>query len=157
MVSLRQIDLVFVVDPATGKVKWADSQSWIMQHDPDFIGDGWIGVFDNNRDLTERGTMMGGSRIIAVRPHTGEQKMLYPVEGAAPFYTEFGGKWQTLANGNMLITEARAARVFEATPAGETVWEWVNPRYDDRLVPEVMEGTRYPYTADQVAAWPCSG
>jgi hypothetical protein len=156
VVSLRQIVLVLVLDPDTGKVKWHDNQSTIMQHDPDFIGDGWIGVFDNNRDLTKRGTMLGGSRIVGVRPHTGEQRVLYPTSGATPFYTEFSGKWQKQANGNMLITEARAGRVFEATPEGDTVWEWVKPRFDDSQVPEVLEGTRYPFTPAQVAEWRCT-
>lgn len=69
------------------------------------------------------------------------------------FYTKHGGKVQRLENGNLLITEARRGRVFEVDEAGRTVWEWVAQRYNSKLVPEVLEGTRYALSAEQVAAW----
>jgi hypothetical protein len=34
---------------------------------------------------------------------------------------------QRLPNGNVLICEGTSGRVFEITPRGETVWEWVTP------------------------------
>ena len=156
VVSLRDPHLVLVVDPDTGVVKWHVSDLIIEQHDPDFIGDGWIGIFDNNTNTSNRGEMLGGSRIVAVRPHTGETEVLYPTPGAQPFYTRIAGKWQQLDNGNRLITEAKPGRIFEVTAEGETVWEWVHEPYDDRQVTEVKEGSRYPYTVEQIAAWPCS-
>jgi len=156
VVSLKFTHLVLVMDPETGKVKWHTSDPIIEQHDPDFTGDGWITIFDNNSDFSARGQMLGGSRIISVRPHTGETEQWYPVEGARPFYTFAGGKWQHLDNGNMLITEARAGRVFEATREGEIVWEWIHTPYDDELIPEVLEATRYAFTPAQIAEWDCS-
>lgn len=66
--SLMHLDLVMVVDPETRTVRWHTSHPFIGQHDPDFVGDGWIGVFDNNRDGTFRGKLVGGSRIVAVQP-----------------------------------------------------------------------------------------
>ena len=156
VVSLRFPHLVFVVNPESGVVKWHESDLIIEQHDPDFIGDGWIGIFDNNMNNTDRGEMLGGSRIAAVRPHTGETEILYPTQGAQPFYTAWAGKWQQLDNGNRLITEARPGRVFEVTPDGELVWQWVHEPYDNQHVTEVKEGSRYPYTAEQIAAWACS-
>lgn len=156
LVSLKYMHLVIVIDSLTEKIKWHDSDLFIEQHDPDFTGDGWIAVFDNNSDFTFRGEMLGGSRIVAVRPHTGETKVIYPTELSDPFYTFAGGKWQLLQNGNFLIAEARAGRVFEVTPDGKTVWEWVHQLYSDKLVPEVLEGTRYPYTPEQIVQWACS-
>jgi hypothetical protein len=35
-----------------------------------------------------------------------------------------------MANGNTLITESDAARVFEVTAEGQIVWEYVNPSVD---------------------------
>ena len=35
-----------------------------------------------------------------------------------------------LANGNRLITESQAGRVFEVSPDGEVVWEYIKP-YDE--------------------------
>lgn len=158
LVSLRELHLVFVFDPDTGRVKWSTSDSLIRQHDPEFIGDGWIGVFDNHWDGTRRGTALGGSRIVAYQPYTDSMKVLFPgdvADDAPGFYTQTSGAWQLLDDGNLLITESRAGRVFEVTPEGQTVWEWVN-EYGKGLVPEVYGGRRVKFTADQIASWPCS-
>lgn len=156
LVSLRNLDLVFVVDPESDIVKWNASEPFIEQHDPDFLEDGWIGVFDNNRDGTDRGSMLGGSRILALRPDDDSVTQLFPTSESDPFYTEYAGKWQTLANGNLLLTESAAGRVVEADANGRTVWEWIHQPYDESRVPEVYESTRYELTAEQVASWPCS-
>jgi hypothetical protein len=150
LISLRNIDLVFVLDPESLNVKWHKSAPFIWQHDPDFIGNGWIGVFDNNRDLTQRGTMLGGSRIIALRPAADSSEVLFPTEHADPFYTETRGKWQKLDDGNMLLTESNAGRVVEVDSAGRTVWEWVKPHH------VVTKASRHDLTREDVADWPCS-
>ena len=137
-------------------MKWHASAPFILQHDPDFLGDGWIGVFDNNRDFTPRGTMLGGSRIVALQPHTDSMEVLFPTSRSEPFYTGVMGKWQLLENGNLLLTEATAGRIVEVAPTGSTVWEWIAPPYDDAMVPHVSEGTRYDVTTEGVASWTCS-
>ncbi|MEF8797520.1 MAG: arylsulfotransferase family protein [Salinivenus sp.] len=156
LVSLRTPSLVLVVDPTSLEVKWKASTPFIHQHDPDFLGDGWIGVFDNNQDPTPRGTMLGGSRIVALSPSADSTKTLFPTARSEPFYTPTAGHWQRLDNGNSLLTEARAGRVVEVAPSGRTVWEWIHPPYDDTRVPFVMNGTRHNLTREDVADWPCS-
>lgn len=156
LVSLRTPSLVFVVDPTSLEVKWTASTPFLHQHDPDFLGDGWIGVFDNNQDPTPRGTMLGGSRIVALSLNTDSMKTLFPTARSEPFYTATAGHWQTLDNGNYLLTEARAGRVVEVAPSGRTVWEWIHPPYDDARVPFVMNGARHDLTRADVADWACA-
>lgn len=156
VVSLRRPHLVFVFDPRTMKVKWHAHRPFIHQHDPDFIGDGWIGVFDNNHDGTERGTMLGGSRIVALQPHTDSMEVLFPTDRSDPLYTVVRGKWQLLRNGNLLLTESQAGRVVEAAPDGRTVWEWVQKPVTNSTTASVTKGTRPDVTPEQVASWPCS-
>lgn len=156
LVSLRNLHLVLVVDPDSERVKWHASEPFVMQHDPDFMGDGWIGVFNNNRDLTGRGERLGGSRILALQPHMDSTRVLFPTADSDPFYTGTRGKWQRLENGNLLLTESNAGRVVEVSPDGRTVWEWAVEPYDESSMPAVTEGTRYPLTVDEVADWPCS-
>ena len=156
LVSLRNVHLVLVVDPASGDVKWHASDPFVLQHDPDFLGEGWIGVFDNNRDFTRRGSMLGGSRIVALQPHTDSVEVRFPTPQSEAFYTHAGGKWQQLENGNMLLTEARPGRVVEVAPDGHTVWEWIKASHDGESVATVLEGTRYDLTPSDVASWPCS-
>ena len=35
-----------------------------------------------------------------------------------------------LPNGNTLITEGFFGRMFQVTPEGEVVWEYINPEFD---------------------------
>jgi hypothetical protein len=37
-----------------------------------------------------------------------------------------------LPNGNTLITESDTGHVFEVTPAGERVWEFAVPAFDEQ-------------------------
>lgn len=156
LLSLLHLDLVVVVDPDTRRVKWHASDPFIRQHDPDWMGDGWIGVFDNRRDYTDRGTMLGGSRVVAIQPHTDSTRILFPTDRSAPFYTRTMGAWQQLANGNLLLTESRTGRVIEVTSGGETVWDWVIPPYSEDRVPEVPEAIRYDLTPEEVERWTCT-
>jgi len=154
LVSARNLDLVFVIDPNTLTMRWSADRPHLRQHDPDFLGDGWISVFDNRTDHAPRGEFLGGSRLIALRPHTGEVRTIHPAPGttAPRFYTPQAGKAQRLESGNWLITEAVPGRVFEVDASGRTVWEWIQEPVDG-LVAEVLEGTRYPVSRAQVAAW----
>lgn len=156
VVSVKRLHLVFVVDPDTREVKWHASDPFVAQHDPDFIGDGWIGVFDNQNDGTERGGLLGGSRIVAVQPHTDSVEVLFPTEQSEPFYTQGQGRWEMLDNGNLLLTETESGRVVEVDSAGRTVWEWIHQPYNTSRVPEVTQGSRQNLSREQVAAWSCT-
>jgi hypothetical protein len=156
VVSLRKPSLVFVVNPDTGTVKWHISDPLIMQHDPDFIGNGWIGIFDNNRNFTKRGRMLGGSRIVAVQPHTDSVEIRFPTPASDLLYTDTQGMWQQLPNGNMLLAEAKAGRILEVAPDGRTVWEWIIEPYSESKVSRISEMARHDLSRADVAAWPCS-
>ena len=73
--------------------------------------------------------------------------MRYESSEEPRFYTRRAGKHQTLENGNLLISEPQAGRIFEVTPEGETVWSWLVERWasNDSLVPETLDGNRYPF------------
>lgn len=156
LVSLRNLDLIAILDPWSGQIKWHMTGNLIKQHDPDFIGDGWIGVFDNRDDDTERGGVLGGSRILAIQPATDSTRVLFPTPRADPFYTRHRGKWQRLANGNLLLTEESAGRVVEVTSDGQTVWEWVVEPIGDDLIPAVTEATRLDLSREAVSGWACA-
>lgn len=155
-VSIRNLHLVLVMDPETRNVKWHRQGGMKFQHDPDFIGDGWIGIFDNNREQGLPEEEQGDSRIIAVQPHTDSVRTLFPTSRSEPFYTGRKGKWQLLDNGNMLLTESFAGRVVEVDPEGETVWEWIAPPHTEELLPDVSKAHRYSLSREEVAQWRCS-
>ena len=156
VVSLRNLNLVLVVGAATREIKWSLGAPLIAQHDPDFIGDGWVSVFNNNRD-DQAGQVLGGSQVLAFRPHTGETRTIYPGKRSRRerrFYTEVAGNAQQLPGGHWLITESTAGRVFEVDENGRTVWEWGQDPHGDGTVSEVLEARQYPVSRARVEAWP---
>lgn len=158
LVSLRNIHTIAVLDGATGAVKWSWSGSLIRQHDPDWLPDGSISVYDNHSDGTPDGSRLGRSRLIAIHPGTGATRRIYPLPATAagerPFHSRLGGKAQRLPNGNWMIAEATAGRVFEVDSEGRTLWEWGQQRHaEGRMIGEVMEGTRYFISPATVRGW----
>jgi len=87
-----------------------------------------------------------GSRIVRVRPFSNEVEIIYASSADNNFYTRGGGKHQNLPNGNLLIGEPYAGRLFEVTRDGELVWSWLAERWSDGdiRVPELSDGSRYP-------------
>jgi hypothetical protein len=116
LVSLRELNLVAVIDPDDGVLRWWQHGPWLKQHDPDFQPDGTITLLDNRPGS-------GASHILRVDPATHAVETVYSGTEAAPFYTWQRGKHQMLPGGNVLVTEAEQGRVFEAAPDGGLVWE----------------------------------
>ena len=116
LISLRELNLVAVVDPDDGRLRWWRHGPWLKQHDPDFEPDGTITVYDNR-------TGSGASRILRIDPKTDAVETVFEGSEAAPFYSWQRGKHQVLPNGNLLVTETEHGRVFEAAPDGSLVWE----------------------------------
>jgi hypothetical protein len=153
MVSLRNLNLILVIDPDRETIKWSRTGPYLRQHDPDFLPDGRILVFDNRMD-NANGAAFGGSRILAMDPATQDVSVRYEGNGDDLFYTDIMGKHQRLPNGNVLITESQAGRAFEVAESGEIVWEYVN-RWDEDEVAWISEATRYPEEYAAFAEEPC--
>ncbi len=125
LLSLRNLDLLIVVDSKTHKIKWAKTGPWLMQHDPDFGADGKILVYDNR--ARNWATPAGkGSRILEVDPVSRKVNVRYQGSKEHPFFSSQMGTQQALPNGNLLITEPDGGRVIEVANSGEIVWEYVN-------------------------------
>ncbi|MEM7522784.1 MAG: arylsulfotransferase family protein [Pseudomonadota bacterium] len=117
LISLRDLNLVAVVDPNRRELKWWRHGPWFRQHDPDFQPDGRITVYDNRMGLD------GGSRILAIDPETDAVETLFAHRPDAPFDSWRRGKHQVLADGAILIAESEKGRVFEVNEDGALVWE----------------------------------
>lgn len=116
LISLRELNLIAVIDPENGRFKWWRYGPWFKQHDPDFESDGSITVYDN-------ATGSGASRILRVYPgQNSTVDTLFSGSSAVPFYSWRRGKHQRLPGGNLLITEAEGGRVLEVSSEGELLW-----------------------------------
>jgi hypothetical protein len=155
MVSLRNINAIVVFDPSDWHVKFTSIGGVLRQHDPDFIDGNTISVFDNNnlavwRENDDSRPDPAGhhSRIATVSALTGTVTTRYAGSPERPFFTDIMGQHQQLANGNVLITESIAGRVFEIDRAGNTVWEYFN-LIDDGMLGLVGDARRLPGDLDE--------
>lgn len=141
LVSIRQMHMLAILDRETGAIKWHRSGPWVRQHDPDITDQGIIEVYDNGGEH-RKPDQAKGSRIVALDPATDSTWTVYPVSGSSTFYSRIMGTHQPLANGNRLITESMAGRVFEVDESGSIVWDYVMP-YDDEYAALIQSAIRY--------------
>jgi hypothetical protein len=115
LVSLRHLDTLAVVDPDSGKVVWAERGPWHAQHDPSFLDNGHLLLFDNQGSPR-------GSRVLEFDLVTQAFPWSYPGDRDRTFFSRIRGMSQRLPNGNTLIVNSDAGEVFEVTSTQEVVW-----------------------------------
>ncbi len=132
LVSIRNQDAFVVFDWKTRELLWAWGPGELAApHDATLLPDGNILGFDN-------GMGRGWSRVVEIDPRSGEIVWEYRAPEPGDFYSETRGAAQRLSNGNTLVTESGAGRVFEVTRSGEVVWEFVNPALSAKREPGVI-------------------
>ena len=126
MISVRNLNTVFVADPADWTVKWLMTGPFVGQHDPDFLPNGHIMLYDNR--LTGVTPRLGNTRLLEIDPLTRAIVWSFEGTGDQVFYAHSRGEQQLLPNGNILIVDPHGGRLLEIAPAAgnRTVWEWVN-------------------------------
>lgn len=130
LISIRNRNLVAVMDPDNYRIKWKRKGPWTGQHDPDFIADGKISVYDNNTGYKR-------SEVLTIDPSTNEVSSPL-LNGNATFYSPFMGKHQYIPNGNILIVVPAEGRIIEVSPDGNYVMEFNNisadaPDYNEHV------------------------
>lgn len=138
LISLRDLDVIAIVDLESGLVEWASAGMWHGQHEPVVLDNGNLLLFDNMGHY-------GRSKVIEFEPFS--QRIVWAFEGNEQndFSSRLCGSNQRLPNGNTLITESLRGRAFEVTPAGQIVWRWVSPyRVGDNGIAVLMEVIRLP-------------
>jgi len=120
LVTVRELDLVVVIDMGSGLVVWAAQGHWDAPHQATVLENGHLMIFDN------RGNE-GASRVVEFDPVTLETVWEYKGEQPDDFHSNECGSNHRLPNGNTLIVETDRGTAFEVTPDGEIVWKYVNP------------------------------
>jgi hypothetical protein len=144
LLSVLKLDALAILDPDREEIAWARTGSWRRQHQPTFLANGRLLLFDNT------GPGPGRSRVIELDPLTGDSGDIAWQFGGSPdidFFSKTLGSCQRLPNGNTLVTESENGRVLEVAADGRIVWEFYNPhRAGDRgeLVAVVFEMLRLP-------------
>lgn len=120
LICSRDFDMIAVLDLEAHSVVWALFGMWTMPHDAQLLETGNMIIFDN-RWRPNR------SRVAEFDPLTQEVRWSYGDKEDERFFSHTLGAVQRLPNGNTLIVSSQEGTAFEVTPAGETVWTFVNP------------------------------
>ena len=131
MFSFRNISTVGIIDKKSGKLVWKLGYDVLsQQHDPNMLPNGNILIFDNGSHRKDQA--MPSSRVIEVDPKTSEIVWEYHDTPPFNFFSPYISGARRLPNGNTLITEGSFGRIFQVTPDGEVVWEYINPYFEER-------------------------
>lgn len=121
LVSIRNLSILAMLDPVRGNVEWATCGPWFAQHDPQFLANGHLLIFDNLGSPK-------GSRVLEYDPRT--QALPWSYSGAAGgFYTSERGMSQRLPNGNTFIVDSEGGELFEVNLQGQIVWSYAVGRF----------------------------
>ncbi len=153
LLSLRNYNMLLVVDPETETIKWWTVGPWVRQHDPSFKAGGTIVVFNNNIYREETTTNLV-SNIIEIDPRTNDYKVIYGGKKGQEMLTRLRGKQEVTIKGGLLITEFEAGRAFETNARGDVIWEFIN-RYDKNNIAEITEARIYAENYFNVEDWSC--
>ena len=115
--SSRHCSRVGIIDAKSEELRWKYTEA-ALQHNPTWVGDGNVQIFDNGRM---------GSRIIEVNPENDEIVWSFASQPPQQFYSGHISGAHRLPNDSVVVCEGSSGRVFEVTRNGEVVWEWINP------------------------------
>ena len=125
--SLRTTSGIIAVNKETKSIEWELKYPLVaQQHDPSITSDGTLICFDNGNI---RPSSIHHSRIVEYDIKTKELVWSYADEMPPAFFSPYMGSVQRLWNDNTMICESAFGRIFEVTPEGETVWEYVIPDF----------------------------
>jgi hypothetical protein len=142
LVSLRNVNTVFVFDRATGAIKFDCTGWFVRQHDPHFVDGNTFSVFDNNTVAGPGGALP--SRIVLVSARDRSVRPYFVGSREQPFSTPILGRHQWLPNGNLLVTDSCSGRAFELDRNREVVWWYVN-YVGEGTVGAVQQVERFPF------------
>jgi hypothetical protein len=130
---------MIIIDKAAGAIVWKvgpDAPLTIGQHQPELLpldlpGAGHVLTFDNGGEAGYPPQFRGFSRVVEFDPTTRAVVFTYDATraGRLPFtlFSPFVSGAQRLPNGNTLAVEGLKGRLFEFTPTGALVWEYMTP------------------------------
>lgn len=128
LISCKTLNLLFIVDRQTSKVIW-HYQDDLMggQHDAQMLDNGNILLFANGAYLPD----LHHSQVWELDPKTKEIVWRYKAkDNPQGFFSPHIGGCQRLPSGNTLICEGAKGCLFEVTPDGDIVWEYVCPHFN---------------------------
>jgi hypothetical protein len=122
--SCRNNSTVGIIDVKNRALTWKYGWPNVShQHHASVLRNGDIQIFDNG--MHRRG--LPRSSVVEVNPKDSSIVWQYVANPEVQFLSAHISGAERLPGGNVLVCEGAPGRVFEVTPKGEVVWEWINP------------------------------
>jgi hypothetical protein len=134
LLNVRNLNRIYKIDVATKQVDWIMGDGgdfgeglWDHSHDPQFLGDNRVLIFDNGY----RRPSPQFSRVIEVEfdPSARTAEMVWEYRESPDFYSFALGSVQQQDNGNVFITDGTNGRLLEVTRDKQKVWELLIQKY----------------------------
>ena len=126
--SLRTCSGIIGIEKSTKELVFELKYPLVAQQHCPVITDKGILCFDNGNI---RPSSIHHSRAIEYDINTKEVIWSYVDDMPAAFFSPYMGSVQRLWNGNTFICESAYGRLFEVTPEGDIVWEYVIPDFSE--------------------------
>jgi hypothetical protein len=116
LVSLRNVNTIFVFNSLNSNIKYISSGKFTRQHDPDFINGHSISVFDNGFLANPYSPIV--SRIIALDARNNSVKLFY----TDSVYCKTMGRVEWLDNKALLAVNPYAGSIYVVSSEQQVVW-----------------------------------
>ena len=128
ILSLRNMSLIALYRPSTGRILWTRAGPWSAQHDVSILDDHRIMVFDNHVNWGYSGRRVDGNSRLLVYDFATD-KVTSPL--AATFarrdiLTATQGRATRLANGDVMVEETERGQLMRIAPDGSLRWRYVS-------------------------------
>ncbi|MFA5963139.1 MAG: arylsulfotransferase family protein [Sphingomonas sp.] len=148
LISLRNLSMIMLYRPSTGKIIWSRDHPWRLQHDVNIIDDHRISVFDNNvlsaYQLASKPTdaVDGHSRLLVYDFAT--DSVSSPFESGfanANIRASQEGRGTLLPNGDLFVEETQFGRMLRLSPDNKVRWQYIDA--DDKKRRYMLNWSRY--------------
>jgi len=128
--NVRNLNRIYKIDYPSGDVDWVMGDGgdfgeglWSHSHSPVYLPNNRVLMFDNG--LYRPGTVLMYSRVIEIEydPENKTAEIVWEYREQPDFYSYAYSSVEIMNNGNILVDEGIAGRVFEVTRDKEIVWE----------------------------------
>ncbi len=129
----RNTNIIFIIDKETKRIVWKWGRNQLVgPHHPTMLDNGNILIYDNGGQAGYPTRIRFYTRLIEINPVTGEivweyKHEPYVIKETSKFFSSSWGSVQRLPNGNTFSLDCHKGRLFEITPQGEIVWEYISP------------------------------
>ena len=160
LLSMRDISTIVRINRQTDEIDWEFGPPPLSgAHAVNPLANGNLLIFDNGPYRVDQATVAPTaalfSRVIEVDPTTNTIVWKYQEPASPNFFSALISNAQRLPNGNTLVNEGQFGRIFEVSPDGDVVWEYVNPYFGPSTAPPKAQTNyvfrAYRYTADEIA------